>query len=226
MNKFYSFKKLVISTAVMACLCSTAFAAETSGDADPDEMWAATHPITSLSPYDSASDEDNGSWYKPANKAYAEYVQREEKETAIPPAGILGVGNVDGINFWAEESEDSELLGTISKGQEVTVLERSGDWCRVSCDGQIGYVKSARISACGLPLDCTNGKIVNGVGELRQEPSVNSDLVTRISEGTSVTLLALENGWYSVSCGTSKGYIQTEFVEADSRADNSVFRAC
>ena len=223
MNKFYSFKKLVISTAVMACLCSTAFAAETSGDADPDEMWAATHPITSLSPYDSASDEDNGSWDKPANKAYAEYVQREEKETAIPPAGILGVGNVDGINFWAEESEDSELLGTISKGQEVTVLERSGDWCRVSCDGQIGYVKSARISACGLPLDCTNGKIVNGVGELRQEPSVNSDLVTRISEGTSVTLLALENGWYPVSCGTSKGYIQTEFVEADSRADNSVF---
>lgn len=51
MNKFYSFKKLVISTAVMACLCSTAFAAETSGDADPDEMWAATHPITSLSPF-------------------------------------------------------------------------------------------------------------------------------------------------------------------------------
>ena len=132
MNKFYSFKKLVISTAVMACLCSTAFAAETSGDADPDEMWAATHPITSLSPYDSASDEDNGSWYKPANKAYAEYVQREEKETAIPPAGILGVGNVDGINFWAEESEDSELLGTISKRRLVPGFLRWANWvCQI-----------------------------------------------------------------------------------------------
>ena len=223
MNKFNTFKKLVISTAVMACLCSTAFAAETSGDADPDDMWAATHPITSVSPYDTASDTDEGNWYKQANKAYAEYVQREKEEAVIPPAGILGMGNVDGINFWAEASDNSDLLGTISKGQEVTVLERNGDWCRVSCDGQIGYVKSARISTCGLPLDCTNGKIVNGGGELYQEPSENSALVTRISEGTSVTLLSFENGWYAASCGTSNGYIRAEFVEADSGADNSVF---
>lgn len=222
MKKHYYFKRLLASTVAIACLSVPAFAAETSGDADPDAMWEATHPITSTTPYDSSDASDEEMWYKIANEAYDEFRQKENE--AIPPAGILGTANVDGINFWAEPSEASNLLGTISKGQEITVLERDGDWCKVSWDGQIGYIKSARISSDnGLPLDCTYGKITGGPGEIKVSPADDSALVTYISEGTSVTLLSMENGWYSVTCGTASGYIRAESVAAESGADGSVF---
>ena len=190
---------------------------------DPEDMWAVTHPITETSPYNSAGNNDEDMWYKTANEAYAEYAQRElETDEEIPPAGILGIINVNGVNFWKNTGTGAELLGTISHGQEITVLERDGDWCKVSCNGKIGYIKSSRISSCGLPLDCTKGKVINGIGALRATPSEDGTLVTNIYEGTELSLHSLENGWYSATCGTASGYIRIEHVSANSNADASL----
>jgi len=213
------FKKLIVSTAIIACLCMPAHAAENSGDADPDLMWEVTHPISG----DSPDYTDDGMWYKSAREAYAEYAMQNE-ESGIPPAGILGTINIDGVNFQADSSDNSTLLDTLSCGQEVTVLERKGDWCKVSCEGHTGYIKSAQISACGLPLDCMEGRIICSVGEIRQTPADDGALVANICKDTKVTLLSLENGWYSVSYGTTSGYVQADMVEADSSADASLFK--
>lgn len=220
MVKKYFFRRLIVTTAAVACLCVPAFAVENTGDYDPSDMWAATHPITDISPYDVSEDIDGDVWYKTANEAFAEYLQ-QESEPKIPPAGILGTINVDGVNLWKDASDSAELLGTISCGQKITVLERDGEWCKVSCNGSVGYVKSSRISSCGLPLDCTTGKVV-GIGTLRSIPSDDGTLVTNIYEGTELNLLSLENGWYSATCGTASGYIRMENISADSDADVSL----
>lgn len=145
------------------------------------------------------------------------------RQIATSPAGIIGTINVDNVNFREDPSENANVLLILSHGQEVTVLEREGDWCKVSCEGQIGYIKSSRVSSCGLPLDCTEGRIIGGVGEIKATPSDDGELVTYIYEGTSVNIISMDSGWYFVSCGTANGYIRADFIKADSDAPDEIF---
>lgn len=192
-----------------------AFAAERSGDADPNLVWGVTASISDTSPYSNL--EYMAARYKAESEAHVEDIQKQT-ENGIPPAGILGTINVDGVNFRREAAEDADVLALLSRGQDVTVLERNGAWCKISYNGQVGFIKSARVSACGLPLDCTEGRIIGGIGEIRKTPDNNGELISYVYEGTTIDILSLENGWYFVSCGIDSGYVWADSVKANSDA--------
>lgn len=48
----------------------------------------------------------------------------------------------DRLSVVVEPNENSQKVATLSKGNELKVLEVSGDWYKISSSGTIGYVKS------------------------------------------------------------------------------------
>lgn len=48
----------------------------------------------------------------------------------------------DRLSVMVEPNENSQKVATLSKGNELKVLEMSGDWYKISSSGTIGYVKS------------------------------------------------------------------------------------
>lgn len=60
-------------------------------------------------------------------------------------------GNVyvtsDRANIMKENNMQSEKVTTISKNTEMTVLEISGDWYKISVDGQAGWIKAENVTS-------------------------------------------------------------------------------
>ena len=58
------------------------------------------------------------------------------------PATITG----NGVNLRSSASSSCKSLDKLAKGEEVNILGKSGNWYKVSCDGQTGYVYKSYVS--------------------------------------------------------------------------------
>ena len=71
---------------------------------------------------------------------------------------------------------------------------------------------------------CANGKRLN----LREAPLSNATILTRLDNGTKVTILEdAGDGWAMVSCNGRKGFVRTEFLQskAPAAAKKSTFKS-
>ena len=56
---------------------------------------------------------------------------------------IIGkVKATDNINVRAESSTDSAKMGTLVSGDTADLIAEEGDWCKISFNGQVAYVKT------------------------------------------------------------------------------------
>lgn len=62
--------------------------------------------------------------------------------------------------------------------------------------------------------------IVNGDVNLRKEANTQSDILTTLSSGTAVSVLADENGWFKVSYDGKQGFMSSEFVTSKSSSSD------
>lgn len=60
----------------------------------------------------------------------------------------------------------------------------------------------------GYAIESPDGKTVN----LRSEPSLEAAILTRLSDGTAIEVLATDNEWSQVSFETYTGYIMNDYI--------------
>ena len=82
-----------------------------------------------------------------------EEAQMQEKATAWAESGST-------VNMRKRASTDAGLLDRVPIGDEVTILEKIGDWCRVRWNGRIGYIMTQF-----LKTDGTEGGTGGGTAE-------------------------------------------------------------
>lgn len=129
----------------------------------------------------------------------------------------VAVGETTGssLRMRAEASTSSSIITTLNKNVAVAVLDDSIDgWYKISFNGNTGFV-----SADYLSVDQDNsfesyGRVNGESVNLRSQASTDSDVVTTLDSGTIVTVNALEDGWYAVTCkyGT-EGYIRSDLLD-------------
>lgn len=129
----------------------------------------------------------------------------------------VAVGETTGssLRMRAEASTSSSIITTLNKDVAVAVLDDSIDgWYKISFNGNTGFV-----SADYLSVDQDNsfesyGRVNGESVNLRSQASTDSDVVTTLDSGTIVTVNALEDGWYAITCkyGT-EGYIRSDFLD-------------
>lgn len=71
------------------------------------------------------------------------YLATEACTFSIPVAEVTGVVNAGPLNVRAGAGSSYEILGTLQKGNVVTLVQNDGSgWYLVTCDGLAGYVSA------------------------------------------------------------------------------------
>lgn len=230
-------KTAILSILTAACLSTTAMAANVigTGTVEGDSLRVRSEASTTASIVTYLSDktqvqvhEDLGNWYKVSWGGYTGYVSADylvytptaatASSNAAAPAAAKTEGDAGkitgaGVNFRVSPSTDAEAITQLARHTEITVLEpRDDGWCLIGYDGQAGYVKSDYVSVNGIPLVDPKGIITGDCVNLRATPSTDGAIVTKLSWGTTVDLVSLNDGWYSVSYNGAAGYVSADYL--------------
>jgi len=183
--------------------------------------------------------EEQGSWYKvqledgSTGYASSQYIkktgttQASKPEITVNKLDKASRGEVYGIvvtkgsplNIRAAQGSDAKVIGQLEKGSRVRILEEAGEWYKVELeDGKTGYasrqfLKKAgalkKVEKGGTGIVVTKGSPLN----IREGKDKNSEIVTKVENGTKVKILETSGEWYQVELedGTT-GYASHEFI--------------
>jgi N-acetylmuramoyl-L-alanine amidase len=157
--------------------------------------------------------------------------EQEEEQPAETPQQEQGKQQhatitTDGLNIRSEPSTQSEVLGSLSTGQQVTVIAARGEWLQITFNGTTGWIHQDYAaleagSSEGAPdRSVRTGATVKVSGlNVRSEPSLNGKVLDQISQGTTVTIIRERNNWCEIEYGNgSTGWIAGWFLEKNSSA--------
>ena len=136
------------------------------------------------------------------------------------------------INVRSGPGTDYSRVTMVAEGKRVAILDKDGDWYRVSFDGTTGYILSDYVSADGgtsakpaeapakpAPVDMSVGNATVSGGSVinvRSGPGTDYSRVARVGQNKRVTLIAKAGDWLKVSFDGTTGYILGDFLTPDS----------
>ncbi len=148
----------------------------------------------------------------------------------------------DDVNIRLEPSTEADKIGTLSKGQEVTVVGETSQWFKVNIYGNIGYISKAFLvntpqtteqteetSASNSQEVSDSTKVsaelnsyvdygtsytyyTTAVVNLRSQPGTESSVVSEVDGGASVAVIGETANWFVVSVNGTTGYISKSYL--------------
>jgi uncharacterized protein YgiM (DUF1202 family) len=115
------------------------------------------------------------------------------------------------VNLRSLPDVSGTSLAKLNLGDEVTILEESGDWYKVTCNGMTGYVLSSLVFVKSV-TDRIAYSSVDGVN-LRGGASESSFIITTISAGHPVRIRQMVGEWYFVSYQGECGFVRRDMVK-------------
>lgn len=139
-----------------------------------------------------------------------------EKTAATANTSQLRVRSGPGTSF--------QVVGSLNKGQEVTILNSNENWYKVSASFGEGWVSKAYISTTKVNqekstttkvLPKTDTAAVNvDTLNIRKEPTTTGAIVGKLTKGTSVTIISTKNNWAEVSYLSVKGWVNKKYLSS------------
>lgn len=134
-----------------------------------------------------------------------------EKETA---ASYVRYVTVDFLNIRAKASASSSILGKYYWKNEVTCTGTSGDWTKVSFEGEQGYVSTKYLSKSMPVVTYTSSytRYVKSSTNIRKTPSTGSASLGKFSQGAKITCYGTSGSWTVVKKNGEEGFVLTKYL--------------
>lgn len=152
---------------------------------------------------------------EPTTEPTAEPTQKPEvqKGKVATSSGSLNV----------RETPDGKKIGSLKKGAIVTILGKDGDWLLVTDGDLTGYVAARYIEIIeDKPVDPETGvatvKTSGSALNMRQSPSTSAKVITKIANGSTVTVVEKGEKWTKVKYNGKTGYVSTQYLEFEEDA--------
>ena len=119
------------------------------------------------------------------------------------------------VNLRSGASTSTKSIRKLASGTKVTVLGENGKWYLVTTsDGTQGYISKSLISKSGSGSTTrTPAKVTGSVVNMRKGPGTSYGLVTALTKGTKVTVLAKTNSkWWKVKYSSYTGYMSANYL--------------
>ncbi|GAB6179779.1 N-acetylmuramoyl-L-alanine amidase [Desulfotomaculum defluvii] len=151
-------------------------------------------------------------------------------------AAQMAIVNVDKLNLRSGPGTNTALVGQVTKGNQLTVLAKSGDWYKVQAGGKeawaAGWLVSLKTTS---PIDnTTNGstpttgqtstKIAVVTGDtlnVRSGPGTTNSIVGTMKKGDRLTLLGQSGDWYKIQGTTTTGWVASWLVAIQNKTVTS-----
>ena len=133
--------------------------------------------------------------------------------------------DTDNLNLRSGPGMSHDVIATLNEGDIVVILElTSTEWYQINFHGVLGYVNTAYLrdvltaenfSAVGQ----INGDKVN----IRSKPTTDGELLGTYSDGTTMTVIGINTGWYKVIHDGHTGYLRSDYMSiiSGTRASSS-----
>ncbi len=117
------------------------------------------------------------------------------------------------VNMRYSASTDSDnIICAVANGTEVKPLDISGQWMKVSYQGEIGYIMSSFLKLTGSLDGYIKLSDASSTVNLRASASSSAEVVTTLQSGTEVTILSITSDWIQITTGQYSGYVSSAFV--------------
>ncbi len=120
------------------------------------------------------------------------------------------------VNVRASDSENADRVDKITGGTKVEVLEQKvNGWSKVLVNGKEGYIKSEFLNVITVVNsgDAIGTVTASSNVNVRETPSESGERLGTLPGGTTVDLLARENGWCKINYNGQVGYVKEDYVE-------------
>lgn len=119
------------------------------------------------------------------------------------------------VNVRSSDSERADKLGKVTNGTRVQVQEvRVNGWTKIVFEGKDGYIKSEYLqleeSAAGYETIGTVTATTNI--NVRSAASETAERLGVLAGGSTLDLIANENGWCKVKYNGQVGYVKSDYV--------------
>lgn len=146
----------------------------------------------------------------------------EEKESTLVMAKVN-----QSVNMRKEADQSAEKVGVLYKDCGGEMLEKKGEWTKVSSGDVVGWVKNDY-----LYFGDEAERIAKDVGMLtaysttqtlrvRKEADLNAGVLGLLANGEAVEAIAEEGDWVSVNYEGTKGYVSAEYVRVEFDIDEA-----
>ncbi len=152
-----------------------------------------------------------------------------------PPAAKTAVVTGGGLNLRASQSTSSRLLVQIPDKTRITLIEYGSTWSKTSYSGQTGWVMSKYLTIIDddetdPPSDSTDqptdtppsgstgstgaqtAVVIGGTLNMRTSGSTSANIVMRLANGTTVTVLSREANWCRIQYSGMTGFVMTKYL--------------
>lgn len=144
----------------------------------------------------------------------ADYVQiGTENQQTNPENGTIGTVTASNLSVRSDSTLNSDIIGSITKGQQFTILEEKNNWFKIEYKpGKTGwaagwYFNKDKANTTQLAKDSKVTILHNGTN-IRKDPDVQSNVLQRANDGESFPISRVENDWYEIKLPNgSNGYI-------------------
>ncbi len=147
--------------------------------------------------------------------------------------------NVETANLRETADSESKILVQLSLNQEVEVVEKGNEWCKVKVNGITGYIREDLITINGdantekqletsteeknenvqneettVEQEKETKKIVKEDTKLKIVPSINATEIIEVKKDQEVTITETINGWVCIQTETAKGWIRNDKLKS------------
>ena len=180
---------------------------------------------------------ESGNWYQVRTNGGVNGYASKNYLRAVQSAAVQGkryavVYNTDSLNIRTGPGTEYNYLGSMARGKWVEILEESGSWCRVSINVNgatlFGYFRSEYLSFGGngssVGSATVNTRLNGGTGgslNLREEPSTESYVSSRIPNGAQLTVLLKGDPFWLVEYNGAQGFADSSYINGGSTGGNA-----
>lgn len=131
-------------------------------------------------------------------------VKAEKQGDYIVKADALNMRKGPGLTY--------PVIKYLKKNDQLTFIEKSGDWFKVSYNGTEGWVASWLVQANASKASAK--KVVSHVDNLnvRSEPSLNGAVLGKLYTGNEATYVSKNNEWIQIQTKNLSGWVHSKYV--------------
>ncbi len=120
-----------------------------------------------------------------------------------------GTVTAKALNVRTEQSVNAAVVGKLAYGTQVEILSTHGNWTRIRHQGDEGWVFNTYLN---VEMKTAQGWVTAIVLNIRQEPSLNAQVVGQLQRGDQVQILENEDNWYHIEAGRVDGWVHQSFI--------------
>ena len=198
--------------------------------------------------------ETSGSWYKIKYGSGYGYVSKDyvtvssssnngssssssSSSTTTTQSGTIKVNGA--LNVRSGAGTSYSVIGSLSNGANVEIVETSGSWCKIKYGSGYGYVSkdyvtvssssnSGSSSSSSSSTTTTQSGTVKASGGLnvRSGAGTSYSVIGSLSNGSQVEIVETSGSWYKIKYGSGYGYVSKDYILVNTRsiAENTVLR--